>query len=116
MRKLVLPHKSFRTAMWNCLSLPGQQSFFCFSSRRRHTRYMGDWSSDVCSSDLEIDSEVRAHVAPHAARQDLGVDLVEAGQLRGDEAKLHGAGLDADRALAEVAGGDLDVEDRKSVV
>src|SRR5437879_10010330 len=22
---------------------------FCFSSRRRHTRYIGDWSSDVCS-------------------------------------------------------------------
>src|SRR5688500_20318400 len=24
-----------------------------FSSRRRHTRLQGDWSSDVCSSDLE---------------------------------------------------------------
>src|SRR5437879_9163236 len=29
-------------------------SFF-FSSRRRHTRYIGDWSSDVCSSDLDVD-------------------------------------------------------------
>src|SRR5437879_8622747 len=29
------------------------QSLFFFSSRRRHTRYIGDWSSDVCSSDLE---------------------------------------------------------------
>src|SRR5437762_10057092 len=27
--------------------------FFFFSSRRRHTRYIGDWSSDVCSSDLK---------------------------------------------------------------
>src|SRR5574337_407299 len=27
-------------------------SFFFFSSRRRHTRLSGDWSSDVCSSDL----------------------------------------------------------------
>src|SRR5207248_8572723 len=27
---------------------------FFFSSRRRHTRSYGDWSSDVCSSDLEI--------------------------------------------------------------
>src|SRR5437762_8681053 len=27
-------------------------SIFFFSSRRRHTRYIGDWSSDVCSSDL----------------------------------------------------------------
>src|SRR3712207_4376758 len=26
--------------------------FFVFSSRRRHTRYWRDWSSDVCSSDL----------------------------------------------------------------
>src|SRR5437762_5611710 len=29
--------------------------FFFFSSRRRHTRYIGDWSSDVCSSDLTGD-------------------------------------------------------------
>src|SRR5438045_8369922 len=28
--------------------------FFFFSSRRRHTRCLSDWSSDVCSSDLEI--------------------------------------------------------------
>src|SRR5215217_3336327 len=27
--------------------------FFFFSSKRRHTRYWRDWSSDVCSSDLE---------------------------------------------------------------
>src|SRR3712207_7880230 len=29
--------------------------FFFFSSRRRHTRYWRDWSSDVCSSDLNLD-------------------------------------------------------------
>src|SRR5204863_1257728 len=28
--------------------------FFFFSSRRRHTRSLRDWSSDVCSSDLTI--------------------------------------------------------------
>src|SRR3712207_8759262 len=33
--------------MWHCI-------FFFFSSRRRHTRYWRDWSSDVCSSDLSI--------------------------------------------------------------
>src|SRR5690606_39397552 len=27
--------------------------FFFFSSRRRHTSFSRDWSSDVCSSDLE---------------------------------------------------------------
>src|SRR5439155_7741371 len=38
-------------------------SFF-FSSRRRHTRWPRDWSSDVCSSDL-IGGFVRA--APHSS-------------------------------------------------
>src|SRR6266566_5392127 len=33
--------------------------FFFFSSRRRHTRLQGDWSSDVCSSDLTGDSGER---------------------------------------------------------
>src|SRR5690606_40994219 len=28
-----------------------------FSSRRRHTRFSRDWSSDVCSSDLQIRDE-----------------------------------------------------------
>src|SRR6266478_8806612 len=28
--------------------------FFFFSSRRRHTRFDCDWSSDVCSSDLQF--------------------------------------------------------------
>src|SRR5258707_11004544 len=34
--------------------------FFFFSSRRRHTRYWRDWSSDVCSSDLD-QKETRQH-------------------------------------------------------
>src|SRR6266487_6147968 len=33
---------------------------FFFSSRRRHTRWTGDWSSDVCSSDLDYNQN-----APH---------------------------------------------------
>src|SRR5256885_9726185 len=33
--------------------------FFFFSSRRRHTRLQGDWSSDVCSSDLTLISDYR---------------------------------------------------------
>src|SRR5690625_6464735 len=31
---------------------------FCFSSRRRHTRWPRDWSSDVCSSDLYIQQDI----------------------------------------------------------
>src|SRR5256885_4913458 len=34
----------------------GLGSFF-FSSRRRHTRLQGDWSSDVCSSDLVFERD-----------------------------------------------------------
>src|SRR5256885_11082913 len=38
----------------------GGVGVFFFSSRRRHTRLQGDWSSDVCSSDL---GAIRANVA-----------------------------------------------------
>src|SRR5436189_1325221 len=39
----------------SCASMTlSSASFFFFSSRRRHTRYIGDWSSDVCSSDLAL--------------------------------------------------------------
>src|SRR5256885_7364832 len=34
----------------------GTDCFF-FSSRRRHTRLQGDWSSDVCSSDLVMEAD-----------------------------------------------------------
>src|SRR3989454_1050857 len=36
-----------------CGHVVGEHCVFFFSSRRRHTRLQGDWSSDVCSSDLE---------------------------------------------------------------
>src|SRR5258706_8876457 len=35
-----------------CVATLHSVSFFFFSSRRRHTRLVSDWSSDVCSSDL----------------------------------------------------------------
>src|SRR5256886_4287208 len=37
--------------------------FFFFSSRRRHTRFDCDWSSDVCSSDLGFDAHYRDPLA-----------------------------------------------------
>src|SRR5438876_9477254 len=40
-------------------------SFFFFSSRRRHTRWTGDWSSDVCSSDLWVE-----HAGARLAQRD----------------------------------------------
>src|SRR5258705_3735084 len=50
--------------------------FFFFSSRRRHTRCLSHWSSDVCSSDLE----------PRRARRAHDGDLVA---VRGDAADGH---------------------------
>src|SRR2546427_6715144 len=37
-----------------------ETDFFFFSSRRRHTRFDCDWSSDVCSSDLAATREYQA--------------------------------------------------------
>src|SRR5262245_65237957 len=37
-----------------CLAVLLVFLFFFFSSRRRHTRCLSDWSSDVCSSDLGV--------------------------------------------------------------
>src|SRR6266480_3421621 len=45
--------------------------FFFFSSRRRHTRLTCDWSSDVCSSDLDR--------ARFPDRNGLRAELVDAG-------------------------------------
>src|SRR5258707_2625876 len=52
----------------SCLSL----LFFFFSSRRRHTRYWRDWSSDVCSSDLSMSD---AHVVEILLVEDNPDDL-----------------------------------------
>src|SRR6266478_4469304 len=48
--------------------------FFFFSSRRRHTRFDCDWSSDVCSSDLAADEAV-AHEAWKQFTNNQGLDI-----------------------------------------
>src|SRR3989454_10698232 len=49
--------------------------FFFFSSRRRHTRLQGDWSSDVCSSDLVLVVEACGFgYAFHRQLRELGVE------------------------------------------
>src|SRR3989454_2952737 len=54
---------------------------FFFSSRRRHTRLQGDWSSDVCSSDLELaDDHERSQ-----ARVDRGRNSREACTATGED-------------------------------
>src|SRR2546427_4200057 len=45
--------------------------FFFFSSRRRHTRFDCDWSSDVCSSDLDLVHLLQSRAARAARRARL---------------------------------------------
>src|SRR5690625_6676141 len=52
--------------------------FFFFSSRRRHTRWPRDWSSDVCSSDLSC--LTLSGAAADAMPRNLGWDLTEVGR------------------------------------
>src|SRR5438093_3881256 len=49
---------------------------FFFSSRRRHTRLVSDWSSDVCSSDLHGPSKVVLEMSAALAAQGHIVDIV----------------------------------------
>src|SRR5690606_39503939 len=58
-----------------------QHTIFFYSSRRRHTRFSRDWSSDVCSSDLEAEKPLLVHVNSY---KDLPTELeVERYQLTG---------------------------------
>src|SRR5205807_4421051 len=43
-------------------SVPSMPLDFFFSSRRRHTRLQGDWSSDVCSSDVGPAGSINSNV------------------------------------------------------
>src|SRR5438045_5568046 len=62
---------------------------FFFSSRRRHTRCLSDWSSDVCSSDLRTPAQVVRvveGVADFMPRDAETGDLV--GALRSEERRV----------------------------
>src|SRR5256886_12466832 len=48
---------------------------FFFSSRRRHTRFDCDWSSDVCSSDLSQDGSSNDAAAPKTLKATDASDL-----------------------------------------
>src|SRR6266480_5153077 len=74
--------------------------FFFFSSRRRHTRLTCDWSSDVCSSDLERRLHPGQDVVD-AAEVDVAGDRAA---LRPLEVDLGGLAVleDGDAALADV--------------
>src|SRR5690606_15160949 len=78
------------------LTCPSPDTFF-FSSRRRHTRFSRDWSSDVCSSDL---TAAAAHRVPDqgaarrgraAVRRDRGCPA-DARAARGGRPRARDAG------------------------
>src|SRR2546430_12318531 len=57
------------------------EEFFFFSSRRRHTRFDCDWSSDVCSSDL-LDAWAATRIAAERCRAGQGPAMLIAETFR----------------------------------
>src|SRR5256885_10154732 len=76
----------------NAWAYGDSMSFFVFSSRRRHTRLQGDWSSDVCSSDLGANVHAFVRATSSGALNNIA-------HLRG-LMKVHFAGL-TDRASVD---------------
>src|SRR5438045_5204774 len=74
--------------------------FFFFSSRRRHTRCLSDWSSDVCSSDL-ADKSIDGVLALNPA---VAVAAVDAATKAGSKAQIATFDLNADVIDAIAAG------------
>src|SRR5205807_6169799 len=97
---------------------------FFFSSRRRHTRLQGDWSSDVCSSDLDLGlvTETGTH-AEQSNEHVVGTAAFMApeqavGKPVGPAADWYALGVTLYEALTGVlpfSGHQLEI-DRKSVV
>src|SRR3712207_7428052 len=74
-----------------------------FASRRRHTRYWRDWSSDVCSSDLDL---LRLSTPAGIAAYDLDAPIVGMGLWGGrvaiaTQASLYTLGGYADPTAAK---------------
>src|SRR5437879_7553756 len=92
-----------------------------FSSRRRHTRYIGDWSSDVCSSDLKKERVVTCIHETEQAKTDHAGRVLDPRNLGHD---LLNSPRNLVRALEGGCVGKLEIEinvalvliDRKSVV
>src|SRR2546427_3339917 len=116
---------------------------FFFSSRRRHTRFDCDWSSDVCSSDLEVvvlegmdkflsavDEQIAKEAKKAFDKQGLKIELgVKIGEIKSGKkgvsiaytnAKGEAQALEADKLIisigrtANTAGLNAEAVDRKS--
>src|SRR5688500_19772905 len=80
---------------------------FFFSSRRRHTRLQGDWSSDVCSSDLEVFAQRAAQGEDFAAlARELSEDpsAARGGDLGRSEERRVGKGCGVNSSKKSVKG------------
>src|SRR5690606_40312488 len=80
---------------------------FFFASRRRHTRFSRDWSSDVCSSDLgeRLRHCTSAVVEARAVTPPLGVSQTGSGRER-----------NVGRAVIHLTGGEIELELHDDVV
>src|SRR5688500_20296000 len=94
------------------------QIAFFFSSRRRHTRLQGDWSSDVCSSDLAglerlarileacwdaFDRAAKSEIGRASCRERVEISVV-AGEC---EQKKRGGGVWTPKEVRTEAGRDM---------
>src|ERR1022692_4673098 len=77
--------------------------YFFFSSRRRHTRLQGDWSSDVCSSDLDIrvDDQILDTHSAESWRRSIGYVPQDVFLLDGSVLENVALGLDEDELDVE---------------
>src|SRR6266516_6813813 len=96
---------------------------FFFSSRRRHTRSYGDWSSDVCSSDLPdgaADSAGHLRAGPLArgnpAEGHAGGKLVRHGHPGGRAGAQVLDGEDVDEGVSDLEAGILVAASREGVL
>src|SRR5690606_40817834 len=89
---------------------------FFFSSRRRHTRFSRDWSSDVCSSDLRfiLDSVLHERVVEDLVRESnavfhlasaVGVKLIMQEPVKTLETIVGGTERSEERRVGKEGGG-----------
>src|SRR5206468_7076517 len=79
-----------------CAAVCGEHEMnvvFFFSSRRRHTRSDRDWSSDVCSSDLQFIKSGPVSMPASRSAMDTGPDLMNCGRFPTTETTFTGWSL-----------------------
>src|SRR5437868_2611258 len=78
-----MPSPTNKLIMPRMLTACYLESCFFFSSRRRHTRSKRDWSSDVCSSDLEIiAAEEELELEDMIAEEDMVIAITRSGYIK----------------------------------